>query len=482
MTAIGKRRRAAFVLLLLTIGTAVHALGIQGTSAGPAGFRESQTALLIREFMVGGFDFRSPLPVLGPPYFVPMEFPIYQYLAALLGDFIQVTPLMAGAILALGLYQLSAFLLYLILRNWFDEKTGLIALLLLQLVPFGFQWAASCLIEFLPVCAVLLALYASNRWVNARQNFWVAVSVVSLTIAFLVKPTTAVVLAVLFLVPLNNAFREGVGRLRSSIVLIGPLLVGVASAAAWTRWSDSIKSESQYSEFLTSANLTQWNFGFPSQRFLPGQFLQFGENLAAITGPLLFFLLVVGLAVVLNPRRIEPIALAAAPLIAFLVFTNLFVVHRYYVAAIIAPCVALMAIAIRSLSTLPKTDFSKNAVVLFGVMLLLVAGWSTESGRAAENFYHKFNIRELAQEVQLSTPADAGVIFLGCDWNSEFMYESNRHGLMIRSAADHQVPEEWIPEELSYVVRCYDTQEELKLPSDIKLTQISSNVQRLDRR
>jgi hypothetical protein len=461
----------------MLIGFVARLPGIPLEPYGQHSFRQSQTALLVRQFMDHGFDLRSPLPVLGPPYFVPMEFPLFQGVAAAMANALHMSASVAAGLLSLVLFELAALFIGLLVRRWFGASAALLTILLMQLVPFGWVWGPASLMEFLPVAASLAGFLLLDSWV-ARRSWWLVIgATATIVLAFLVKPTTAVVLSPILLVPVLRMGRERSGsRWRTVLVLLVPSIAGVISAALWTRYADAIKAESPFTEFLTSRALLSWNFGYPSQRFLPSQMAVYSENLAAIAGPALLLLLLVALSIVLNPRRVEPVALALVPASAFLIFTNLFVVHTYYAAAVMPAVVATTAIALVSVARLSRDRLQRLLIVGFGAALVLTAGWTSREGSTAEYFYNQYIERGLSAEIRENTPAGAGIIVVGCDWSSETLYGAERRGLMMRSVGPQAIPAEWVPDELGYVAYCTDDHMAPQLPAGYGLVPVSPHV------
>jgi len=70
---------------LLALGTIIRIPQLQHSLNGFHGFRQTQTAFLIRKYAADGIDLlSSPLPVFGRNSDVPLEFPLFQGLGALL--------------------------------------------------------------------------------------------------------------------------------------------------------------------------------------------------------------------------------------------------------------------------------------------------------------------------------------------------------------------------------------------------------------
>ncbi len=469
--------------VVVALGFALRLPGVQFEGSGPNSFRQAQTSLLIREFADNGFDLRSPVPVLGPPYFIPLEFPLFQGLAAIIMEVTGLPAMAAGGVLSLLFFAVTGMLLAILMRKWFGTGTAVLTVVLLQVVPFGWAWAPDSLIEFLPVAAMLAGTLTLESWVRSSRSMWLLVASGAVVVAFLVKPTTAVVLSPLLIAPLTDLHTiDRSGRVRGVIAGLVPLGVGLLAAVAWTRYADSVKAASPLTEFLTSGALRAWNFGFPSQRLLPNEFITYGENLAAITGHLVLFLATATAALVFTRRRWHALAMAAPVFLAFFIFTNLFVVHQYYVAAIIAPAVGVMALGVVGIARHAR-EHNGQLIAVGGLSsVLVVSAWSTDAGSAAYHYYFRFPIGPISAEIRASTDEGSGLILLGCDWDSRYLYEADRRGLMIRSSEDTPIPEEWIGTELQYVAWCNEDETTPDLPPGYSLEPVSENVARIVRR
>jgi hypothetical protein len=297
-----------------------------------------------------------------------------------------------------------------------------------------------------------------------------------------VKPTTAIALIPLFLLPLlgTRALLRGESWKRR-VPLLLPIAIGVVSAGAWTAFADRIKAASPFTADLTSSALVKWNFGFPTQRFLPDQFLAYFENLAAIAGPLLLLVAVTGVAFILNPRKIEVAAFALPPLVAFFVFTNVFVVHAYYVAAVMVSVVAVSAITIASLSRISSDRFAQWATAATAIVIIVGGAWTSREGLKAQSFYYIVPERALAAEIRSNTPIGSGIILVGCGWDPQTLYAADRHGLMIGPGDKRSIPGEWIPSELQYIGYCSEEHGAVSLPEGVRRIAVSSHLELLQR-
>ena len=131
-----------------------------------------------------------------------------------------------------------------------------------------------------------------------------------MVVGFLVKPTTAVAWMPAYIAIAVDWRSAGFWRAnRSRMILAVPLLAGLASAAIWTRVADGVKASNPFSAFLTSTNLTEWNFGTVEQRLDPSRWQSVLGYSEAIVGSTLILGALTVVAIYVWPRRPETIGL-----------------------------------------------------------------------------------------------------------------------------------------------------------------------------
>jgi len=424
-------------------------------------FRQMQTTLMIREYMEGGLFQLSPLPLLGPPWQVPLEFPLFQWLAAFAGNIVGASPQIAGRLTALFFFLLSAALVAILATRLYSQLAGFIGFILFLFLPFGWQWGNAPMIEFLATAAALISVLLIIWWIE-RKSWWLILALsLSLTVLFLVKITTAVVWVVpIFLVAL--VWQNSVARWARESSRRWPLAIalGIAGVAglAWTRFSDNYKSENQFTQFLTSDSLTFWNFGSVDQRLDTANWSAISQYGESIYGAVLIFLVVMLAAIALWPHRLITAGFAAALLVGPLVFMNLYYMHNYYLSTVYPAIVLVLAAGIAGVAKYVPTDSARFSVAGLSVFSLLAVAWISPEGqmvsqRSASGLYQF----PLAAELVENTPEGAGIITVGCDWDPAYFYLSGRKGLMLSGRnADETIPVEWIGPELQYVASCIE--------------------------
>ena len=422
-------------------------------------FRQMQTTLMIREYMEGGLFQLSPLPLLGPPWQVPLEFPLFQWIAAIGGNLSGASPQIAGRMTALFFFLVSAALVAVLATRMFSQLAGFIGFILFLFLPFGWQWGNAPLIEFLATAAVLLSVLLVMWWVERRSWWLIVVLSLSISVLFLVKITTAVVWVVPILLVALVWQNSGVGWKRESLRR-WPLVIalGVAGVAGltWTRFSDGYKSDNQFTEFLTSDSLTSWTFGSVDQRIDTANWSIISQYGDSIYGALLVFFVLMIVATAFWRCKLITIGFASTLLIGPLVFINLYYMHGYYLAAVYPAVVLVMAAGIAGAMKYVSVDSARSAVAGLSVFALLSLAWLSPEGqlvsqRSTVGLYQF----PLASELAENTPIRAGIITVGCDWDPAYFYLSGRKGLMLSGRnADETIPAEWIGPELQFVATC----------------------------
>ena len=427
-------------------------------------FRQVQTTLMIREFMEGGFFQLSPLPILGPPWQVPMEFPLFQWIAAIFGSVVGASPQISGRLTALFFFLMCAALVALTGNRLYSRSVGFTGFVVFLFLPFGWQWGNAPLIEFAATAGALGSFYLIMLWIERRSWWLIAALTVSLSVVCLVKITTAVVWIVpLLVITMVWKNSDGLREVTNRWPLLIPATFSSAAGLGWSRFSDVYKSNHQFLEFLESRSLTEWYFGSIEQRLdTRGWSMIFGYSEAIVGLLLIFFILLIS-ALIFWGNRATTISFALTLFIGPIIFFNLYYMHGYYLAAIYPALVLVMAAGIVGVSkTMGRDPLLSNSarysVVATATFGLLVIAWISPEGqlvsqRSTEGLYQF----PLTQEIVDNTPVEAGVITVGCDWNPVYSYLSGRKTLMLSGRNSNEIiPKDWVGSDLQFVASCIE--------------------------
>jgi hypothetical protein len=437
-----QKRDRAFVwaiAALVGVGTLIRIPQLGQSLAEAWSFRQTQTAFTVKGYLAHGIDLlSSPVPVFGPDSTVPMEFPLFQGAAALLVQ-AGVPVDVAVRIVALIGFQAVAVLLAVLLVRWFGRAVAVVAVGLLQFLPFGMFFGATSLIDFTSVAFALLMVIGLDRWWNGGRVWWLVASSVGAVLGFLVKITSIpswgfLVLASAIVVIVRLGWKASWKRLVLGVV-VSPG-IGFAAGVAWTLYADAVKRSQPIADLFTSSGLRDWNFGTLGQRLDPLNYGVVLERIAQqIAGPGLIGLLLAVVAAIMMPAlqdRIRLTGLLAVVLSAPLVFFNLYAIHNYYLIAIYPAIVAAMAVgAVWLYRRVPIGGWRRNVFAVLAAVLLFTSTATSELGRGDLYEYATGGGRPaISSLLQDQTEPGDLIIMTGCNWDPTFLYYADRSGVM----------------------------------------------------
>jgi hypothetical protein len=410
-------------------------------------FRQTQTAWTALIFHQQGIDLFHPIvPVFGPPWYVPFEFPLFQAIGALIMD-AGVAPDLAMRSLGLASFILTMFILWRLVARLAGEAAGIIAVLALAVSGLGLLWARSSMIEYFVVAASLAMLYGALRWHESTHWAWWGLALGAGVVAMLVKPTTAVMYLPVVLALGWMGWRAGSARplhkpLLYASALLALLAVPLLFGGLWTIYADKIKGASPFTADQTSAALSQWNFGTLEQRLNPDTWKLIGGRVdELVLGGATFIWIPLGfIASLWLKHRLFTVAWLAGGFIGPLVFVNLYWIHDYYLIAL-SP-MAAAAVGIGSVWTFRKWKWVLPPVL--GIVLLVA--WVTTVQRATHYWAIQFydthageHHLEAAEYIdQRSNPGDL-IVMVGRGWNPATFYYAQRWGLMLEGDEQQQL-------------------------------------------
>ncbi len=429
---------AVFVVCLV-YAIAAASIGWHNTVLDFIGFRQAQTALTAY-FMVGRLPCLAyETPVVGPPWSIPFELPVYQWIVAVIVTFCHTPMDETGRAVGLVFFLLTLVPAYRIF-TWLGFARGhrFLALSLFVVSPFYIFWSRTFLIEstalFFSMCYLASALPAVEHPCFRRLSAAILFGV----LAALVKITTCFVFSMMVLFYLFHHWRvQGKERYRPAqlgrTVLLSMLLLGIPFAAgwSWTRFADEQKARNPIGRHLTTsaAVMQRWNYGSFEQRITPATW---GAILTpahyALGHGLVFTLILLGLVIARQHRRTVLACLIVYP-IAPLVFTNLYCYHEYY--AFANNVFLLAALAVSLLAFLERGGRYRRIGLVSLASFLALAVWRhQEHYRPIQETNHE-ELSAVSRTIQQVTQPDDVLVILGCDWSSELPYYSRRRSLSI---------------------------------------------------
>ncbi|MEM7353397.1 MAG: phospholipid carrier-dependent glycosyltransferase [Acidobacteriota bacterium] len=430
--------------------------------------RQTQTALTAYWLAENGPSLAYETPVLGKPWSIPFELPIYQMTVALMHQ-ITGTPLDATGRLVSFLFLLACLPhIYQILRALgFRRRAGHIFAILFFTAPQYLFWGRSFLIEtaalFFTVAAVR---YFAVYQLQGGRNRDLLLFAVTLSCALLQKVTTAAaIFGVLFLYWLYLVRPRLANRRRVACELAAFALSGLLTVG-WLHFSDSTKSYNEYGRLLTSDKLRSLTLGTPEHRLSPDLWVkvvhnrQLDNNLGGLIG---IGLLLWALAATDRRTALYVATCLFLFLAALLAFPKLHIVHDYYQTSITIWLLLAAAIALAEMIDRPSMG-RLGHLLLVGLVLSNLYNFLHGDYTRLTKRLHTKNHRTLivANQIDLNTPEDSKILVLGLSWSSQIAYYARRKALSLEpwpQTKDEVLtqPEQFLGEPPSAVVFCPDT-------------------------
>jgi len=398
-------------------------------------FRQIQTAVSAYWIKDAGYKFDYETPIFGPPWTIPMEFPVYQAIVGKLAHWVGSDLELTGRIVNLlallaslpPVYALAGLL-------GLAPSRRLLVVAAVFSAPVHVFYARTFLIESTALCFSLWFVLAVTRSAQFPASRWPLLAILFGTLAGLAKVTT-------FLIYLPPALLaawmlprvRGEGFLRGFRLLVSlaiPIGIALAVSVAWVRHSDQLKHSNPFAGFLTSTELAKWNWGTLEQR-LSGRFwLEFWRNLSSfILSEIALVPLCVGLAIAAPVLRRAALFAVACFLGGTLLFSNLFLHHDYYYfsnATLLLFGAGVLLAAIWDDASLPRSARVTLLAAFFGAQLLIFH-------RGYGDYLRRTPVTPpgIADVIRATTPADGVIVVYGWDWNAVVPYYAQRRAIMV---------------------------------------------------
>ncbi len=416
-------------------------------------FRQTQTAITSFWFLKDGFSVAYQTPVLGAPWAIPFEFPVYQSLAAIVAK-LGVPLDFAGRLVSWCFFVACLWPLRVLQKAiGFSDWWFWAASAMFLASPIYLFWGTTFMIETAALFFAFAHAALLIRFLQEGGGIRFVFSAMLGALAVLTKATTLPAFSLLaglgFLWIIWTWHKTGKllqQKLRAglaTVLLLFPYPIGLT----WVGVSDSIKSQNPIGEFLTSEKLSSWNYGTLdmrlSERFwgelLPQRMLV--DTLGTAAAVLLLIVLLLQIFPKLNAGLSSPRArLVALGSLGFftplMLFTNLHLVHNYYQ-------VANAVFVILVLSVIAFDLLDRGRVVLSTAMVVFVV--ASQLNTFFDRFYPGVksppfpNHYLIALEARDQIPDNSGVYVFGIDWNSTAPYYTERRAF---------APPDWIPKDI----------------------------------
>lgn len=401
-------------------------------------FRQTQTALSVYWILQGGPWLAYETPVLGYPWSIPFEFPLFQLLAAALA-WLGVPLDVTGRLIGFGFFLAMLWPLRSLYAALGLGRAVYLATSALYLTsPIYLYWSRTFLVESCALFFSMSWLALTAGYLNAPNRYRALGATACGCLAVLAKSTTfpafAVVGGLLILFRVWQSLQVNSKRhslrvaIAASIILLFPFVVGFV----WVGYSDHIKNANVFGRMLTSEALAGWNFGHLGQKLSSVLWIDTVRNrvLPDTLGRFVFVALIV-LGAVLTSRRTLVVAVIALVgfAVPFVIFTNLHIVHNYYQNA--NAIFLLVAVGI-GIGRVFDTNQRMAAVML---LIAISAGqllfFYDRFAPSLTKDYSQDRLLRIAHLARDKTAEGESLIVIGNDWSSAIPYLSKRKSLAV---------------------------------------------------
>ena len=408
-------------------------------------FRQAQTA--ISSYFIqqeNNFSLAYPTPVLGKPWSIPMEFPLYQWSVVLLSNATGLDLTQAGRTVSLTCFYLTLPAIFLLLGHLNLTPVRRLAVLgLILTCPLYIFYARAFLIETMALMFSVWFLLAFIHAVEEGGKRWLVLANLMGIGAGLVKVTTFM----LYLLPAgawglwilyhsrSTAHAPGWKNFLLFIRwIVSATAVPFAVTLWWLHFADATKALNPNADFLLSSNLTGFNFGYAGARLSA----EIWHSLWTVLRLNLAWppvLAACGLGVAVFGRRWwgQFAICGTVYLGAQLLFPQLYAWHDYYSVAsgvLLLGALGFGLVAVLE-SRLPRLVALPLVLAVFAGQVWLYASHLYQSQRMTSP-----GGSGLTEALHYLTRQDEVIVMAGDDWSSITPYYARRRALMIRNGKE----------------------------------------------
>lgn len=431
-------------------------------------WRQTQTAMAIREFVRGGPFFEYRVPVLTYPWAIPLEFPLYQYLSAKLSLLTNLDIETSARIISFAAF--SGFILFFgkLLKTLNYPNLLITATLLLTIFsPLYLYWSHSVMIETFTLFFGMLYIYSATRLgqitFSSSKQFILFLAVLNIIggLALLTKITTGIPALViggsLYLYQklsysnnnrlqlIKDFFTTGI---RFVIFNIGALCIGIA----WLIFTDTIKQSDPTLLHQSSTNFAKFGqaAAFKSVFGTLSDGLFYTMFSAHILGSFKFWILIIAiigcLSITLYFKQIKkeplkhgfniivPFAALTLFFIIPIMFGSLYKLHYYYWVANSYLCIFFVTCGLYVMTRfLPKKYADMGYSVLI-ITILVSMGFSYKTNYLNPSAGTKtwwMAERHALVDYLTTNVSEPGLLAIsGISWEPTVPYYTDRYAFM----------------------------------------------------
>lgn len=409
-------------------------------------FRQTETAIIIQNYFNDGWSlFHYEMPVLGQPWHILFEFPIYQSVVYFVMRILHKTNIDVWCrLISLCSFYLSVFVLKKIAELLVDKKSLYCICAIYLFAPYTILWSRAALIDYMSVLFALVYVWGLYSWLTKGKRTAV-IALVAGVMAYLLKVTTmfpyVFFLGCLIITYFVKQIKEKYGKItinavfryaadnRKRIILLALLcILPVIPGIGWTKYADMVKQQSVYTQMLTSEALHDWNYGTIEQKMQISNWTGIINRLTSYIGGKWIFLCMALAYICIGKKRNLHIVLnciLSVFLTIFLLF-NLYYVHDYYIIAL-TPILSIMY------GTVLSVIINKRKAISVGIIALCIVFFQigTNERYVKLALFPDYEMSQTGAYIASVTRPEERIVIEGEDWNPSTLYYANRKGLML---------------------------------------------------
>lgn len=411
-------------LMALVLNAYFMFIGISNSLGEYHAFRQSQTAISAYYLAENGFSANYETPVMGEPWAIPLEFPLHQYLSAMVFKLdTGLSPDESGRLVSILFFYLSLVPLYLISAKLLagSERTLQFIALFLAAPTYIF-WSRAFMVESAAFFFGIMSIWLVIKYNQDNKLYLLLLLALAASLCGLVKLTTWVLMSVPILIAIfSSAIKNGKPVLNPPLVykITAGIVIPYVICYSWTIHAESIRNLNPMAALVFARDkFLLWNFG------------TIGLKLLVIAASIAGFALIRFLSK-RNPYRKIIFACFASFAAGPVIFTNLYLVHDYYFYANLVFLIFTVYLLILPLIEGQGKRSSITGRIMYLSVFVLFIGVYLALYLPVQRSNNK-SILEFAEKIKSSTDKNDILLIYGHDWNSLIPYYSERRAIMDR--------------------------------------------------
>ncbi len=411
------------------------------------GFRQSQTAISVFYLLKEGFRLDYITPVLGAPWSIPLEFPIYQYVVATLVRVSNMHLDQAGRLINLICFYASLLPIFSIINIFVKNKIQtLIFLSLILINPAYIFWSRAFMIESTALFFSAMYLHFYLSTIDRPKLISAVFACIFGVLGGLTKSTTAIlflsasVILGVYIVSMRDGWKSIFQVFRtyllSSILIFVVILTSIFS---WTAYADIIKQQNSLANgFLTSSSLSNWNFGTVQQKLSLSTWKQIFDFTMINSFRmdhiwLLVLLLLAWLIPVVFRMKFwrESLIFLAIYMTGPLIFTNLYFVHHYYYYANMIFLLCSLGFSLASVYSCSRITYKYINTFLVIPLITFLMNFPSSSFYYPAQITNNLSLEPVTSYIKNNSSINDVPLIYGYDWDPSVAYYSERKAIMI---------------------------------------------------